>query len=165
MDRFGTSQSTAQTYLFVTCAAFAGGTMAGGVFGDRFGRKVVIWFSVLGVLPFTLALPYADLFWTGPIAVIIGFLLASAFPAIVVYAQELIPGRVGMVSGLFFGLSFGAAASAAALAGKLADATSIEHVYRLAGFVPALGAFAAFLPDLSERAPAPAPRLVTKADS
>ena len=150
MHRFGVSLQSAQMHLFAILAAAAAGTLAGGPLGDRFGRKHVIWFSVLGVLPFTLALPHANLFWTGALSVMIGFILASAFPAIVVYGQEIIPGRVGMVSGLFFGLSFGAAGSGAALLGWLADATSIEHVYRLCAFLPALGILAAWLPDRSE---------------
>jgi FSR family fosmidomycin resistance protein-like MFS transporter len=152
MSRFGLSVQSAQMHLFAILAAAAGGTLAGGALGDRFGRKHVIWFSVLGVLPFTLALPYASLFWTGPISVMIGFILASAFPAIVVYGQELIPNRVGMVSGLFFGLSFGAAGSGAALLGSLADATSIQHVYRVCAFLPALGVLAALLPRLGRGA-------------
>jgi FSR family fosmidomycin resistance protein-like MFS transporter len=150
MHRFGVSVQSAQIHLFAILAAAAGGTLAGGPLGDRFGRKHVIWFSVIGVLPFTLALPYANLFWTGALSVAIGFILASAFPAIVVYGQEIIPGRVGMVSGLFFGLSFGAAGSGAALLGRLADATSIEHVYRLCAFLPALGMLAALPPGRSE---------------
>jgi FSR family fosmidomycin resistance protein-like MFS transporter len=150
MHRFGVSVQSAQLHLFVMLAAAAAGTLAGGSLGDRFGRKHVIWFSVLGVLPFTLALPHANLFWTGVLSVLIGFILASAFPAIVVYGQEIIPRRVGMVSGLFFGLSFGAGGAGAALLGSLADATSIEHVYRLCAFLPALGILAAFLPDRTE---------------
>jgi len=149
--RFGVSVGSAQVHLFALLAAAAAGTLAGGPLGDRFGRKPVIWFSVLGVLPFTLVLPHADLFWTGVLSVAIGFVLASAFPAIVVYGQELIPGRVGMVSGLFFGLSFGAAGSGAALLGRVADATSIEHVYRLCAFLPALGILAALLPSMRGR--------------
>lgn len=162
MQRFDVSVQRAQTHLFVFLAAAAGGTLAGGWLGDRFGRKQVIWFSILGVLPFTLALPHVDLFWTGALSVVIGFVLASAFPAIVVYGQELIPGRVGAVAGLFFGLSFGAAGCGAAALGRLADATSIENVYRLCAFLPALGMLAVFLPDLggsslAKPAEAPAP--------
>ncbi len=148
MDRFDLSVRSAQLHLFALFAAVAAGTLAGGPLGDRFGRKPIIWFSILGVLPFTLALPYADLVWTDALSLLIGFILASAFPAIVVYGQELIPGRVGMVSGLFFGLSFGAAGLGAALLGRLADATSIEHVYRVVAFLPALGVLAALLPNL-----------------
>jgi MFS transporter, FSR family, fosmidomycin resistance protein len=151
IQRFGLSVGGAQVHLFILLASAAAGTLAGGPLGDRFGRKHVIWFSVLGVLPFTLALPYVDLFWTTVLTLGIGFVLASAFPAIVVYGQELIPGRVGMVSGLFFGLSFGAAGTGAALLGRLADATSIETVYRVCAFLPALGILAAALPNLSER--------------
>jgi MFS transporter, FSR family, fosmidomycin resistance protein len=148
MQRFDVSVQSAQMHLFALFAAVALGTLAGGPLGDRFGRKHVIWFSILGVLPFAVALPYVDLFWTGALSLVIGFILASAFPAIVVYGQELIPGRVGMIAGLFFGLSFGAAGLGAALLGKLADATSIEHVYRVVAFLPALGVFAALLPSL-----------------
>jgi FSR family fosmidomycin resistance protein-like MFS transporter len=148
MHRFDVSVKSAQMHLFAFSAAVAVGTLAGGPLGDRIGRKHIIWFSILGALPITVALPYANLFWTGALSLVIGFVLASAFPAIVVYGQELIPGRVGMVSGLFFGLSFGAAGLGAALLGELADATSIEHVYRVVSFLPALGVLAALLPSL-----------------
>jgi FSR family fosmidomycin resistance protein-like MFS transporter len=151
MNRFDLSVRSAQLHLFALFAAVAAGTLAGGPLGDRFGRKHVIWFSILGVLPFTMTLPYADLFWTDVLSLLIGFILASAFPAIVVYGQELIPGRVGMVAGLFFGLSFGAAGVGAAALGRLADATNIVHVYRIVAFLPALGVLAALLPNL--RAP------------
>jgi FSR family fosmidomycin resistance protein-like MFS transporter len=158
MHRFGVSVRNAQMHLFLFAAAVAAGTLAGGPLGDRIGRKQVIWFSILGALPFTLALPHAGLFWTGVLSVFVGFVLASAFPAIVVYGQELIPGRVGMVSGLFFGLSFGAAGSGAALLGAIADATSIDYVYGLCSFLPALGLLAAFLPELR------GPALASEAD-
>jgi FSR family fosmidomycin resistance protein-like MFS transporter len=148
MRRFGVPLADAQMHLFAFLAAAAAGTLAGGPLGDRFGRKQVIWFSILGVLPFTLALPHVDLFGTRVLSVVIAFILASAFPAIVVYGQELIPGRVGLVAGLFFGLSFGAAGLGAALMGRLADATSVEEVYRLCAFLPALGLLAAFPPDV-----------------
>jgi MFS transporter, FSR family, fosmidomycin resistance protein len=148
MQRFDVSVRDAQLHLVTFSASVAAGTLAGGPLGDRFGRKHVIWFSILGALPFTLLLPYVDIFWTSVLTVAIGFILASAFPAIVVYGQELIPGRVGMVSGLFFGLSFGAAGLGAALLGVLADAKGIVDVYRLCAFLPALGMLAAFLPDL-----------------
>jgi FSR family fosmidomycin resistance protein-like MFS transporter len=148
MHRFDASIRSAQLHLFALFAAVAAGTISGGPLGDRFGRKSIIWFSILGALPFTLVLPYADLFWTGVLSLLIGFILASAFPSIVVYGQELIPGRVGMVSGLFYGLSFGAAGLGAAFLGRLADATSVEHVYRVVAFLPALGILAALLPDL-----------------
>jgi len=163
IQRFGVSVGSAQVHLFILLAAAAAGTIAGGPLGDRFGRKHVIWFSVLGVLPFTLALPHANLFWTGVLTAVIGCVLASAFPAIVVYGQELIPGRVGMVSGLFFGLSFGAAGSGAALLGRLADATSIEHVYNLCAFLPALGMLAIFLPRLDGSIPGTRPSRRTEA--
>jgi MFS transporter, FSR family, fosmidomycin resistance protein len=151
MHRLGLSMQRAQGYLFVFAAAAAAGTLAGGPLGDRMGRRQVIWFSILGVLPFTLALPYAGPVGTGALSVVIGFVLASAFPSIVVYGQELIPGRVGMVSGLFFGLSFGAAGIGAALLGRIADATGIDFVYRVCSFLPALGFLAALLPDLRAR--------------
>jgi FSR family fosmidomycin resistance protein-like MFS transporter len=165
MHRFGISVRSAQMHLFVFAAAVAAGTLAGGPLGDRIGRKQVIWFSILGALPFTLALPHAGLFWTGVLSVFVGFILASAFPAIVVYGQELIPGRVGMVSGLFFGLSFGVAGSGAALLGAIADATSIDYVYRLCSFLPALGLLAAFLPELRGRAVATEPEEPEYADA
>jgi FSR family fosmidomycin resistance protein-like MFS transporter len=148
MHRFDLSIRSAQLHLFAFFSAVAAGTLAGGPLGDRFGRKHIICFSILGVLPFTVALPHADLFWTGALSLVIGFLLASAFPTIVVYGQDLIPGRVGVVAGLFFGFSFGAAGLGAALLGRLADATSIDYVYRVVAFLPALGALALFLPNL-----------------
>jgi FSR family fosmidomycin resistance protein-like MFS transporter len=124
--------------------------------GDRFGRKLVIWCSILGVLPFTLALPYVGLAWTGVLSVLIGFILASAFSAILVYAQELVPGKVGLISGLFFGFAFGIAGIGAAVLGRLADHTSIEFVYRLCAYLPALGLLTAWLPaiELGDRVPA-----------
>ena len=148
IHRFGVSVQSAQLHLFVFLGAVAAGTIIGGPIGDRFGRKYVIWGSILGVLPFTLALPYVNLFWTGVLTVPIGVILASAFSAILVYAQELLPGKVGMISGLFFGLAFGIAGIGAAVLGRLADATSIEHVYRLCSYLPALGLLTALLPDL-----------------
>jgi FSR family fosmidomycin resistance protein-like MFS transporter len=141
----------AQLELFVFSAAVAVGTVLGGPFGDRIGRKRVIWFSILGTLPFTLVLPYATLFWTGPLVVMIGLILASAFPAIVVFAQELMPGKVGMVSGLFFGLAFGVGGLGAAVLGALADGWGIERVYGLCSYLPALGLFAALLPNIERR--------------
>jgi FSR family fosmidomycin resistance protein-like MFS transporter len=134
--------------LFVFLGAVAAGTIIGGPIGDRFGRKYVIWGSILGVLPFTLALPYVSLFWSGVLTVPIGVILASAFSAILVYAQELLPGKVGMISGLFFGLAFGVAGIGAAALGRLADATSIEYVYHLCSYLPALGLLTALLPEL-----------------
>jgi len=138
----------AQVYLFVFLGAVALGTIIGGPIGDRVGRKYVIWCSILGVLPFTLALPYTNLVWTVIFSGIIGMILASAFPAIVVYAQELLPGKLGMISGLFFGLAFGTAGIAAALLGELADHTSIGFVYRVCAFMPLLGLLTVFLPDI-----------------
>ncbi len=146
--RFNMSVRNAQLHLFAFLAAAAAGTLAGGPLGDRFGRKYVIWFSILGVLPFSAALPHANLFWTGVLSVIIGFVISSAFAAIVVYGQELIPGRVGMVSGLFFGFAFGVAGLGAALLGTIADRTGIEFVYRLCAYLPALGLLTALLPNL-----------------
>jgi FSR family fosmidomycin resistance protein-like MFS transporter len=148
IHRFGVSVQSAQLHLFVFLGAVAAGTVIGGPIGDRFGRKYVIWGSILGVLPFTLALPHVNLFWTGVLTVPIGLILASAFSAILVYAQELLPGRVGMISGLFFGFAFGIAGIGAAVLGRLADATSIEYVYRVCAYLPALGLFTALLPDL-----------------
>jgi len=148
IHRFGLSVRDAQLELFAFSAAVAVGTMLGGPFGDRVGRKRVIWFSILGTLPFTLMLPYASLFWTGPLAVVIGLILASAFPAIVVFAQELAPGKVGMVSGLFFGLAFGVGGLGAAALGALADGWGIERVYGLCSYLPALGLFAGLLPNI-----------------
>ena len=151
IHRFGLSVRDAQLELFAFTAAVAVGTMLGGPFGDRIGRKRVIWFSILGTLPFTLTLPYASLFWTGPLVVVIGLILASAFPAIVVFAQELAPGKVGMVSGLFFGLAFGVGGLGAAALGALADVWGIERVYDLCSYLPALGLFAGLLPNIESR--------------
>nr|WP_302848606.1 MFS transporter [Sphingobium sp. YR657] len=148
IQRFDLSVQNAQLHLFAFLAAVAVGTVAGGPLGDRFGRKYVIWFSILGALPFTLALPYAGLFWSGPLTVVIGLILASAFPAIVVFAQELVPGKVGMISGLFFGFSFGMGGLGAAGLGWLADHSSIEMVFRVCAFLPAIGLLTAFLPNL-----------------
>jgi len=153
IHKFGVDVRTAQLYLFVFLGAVAVGTFAGGPIGDRIGRKHVIWWSILGVLPFTLMLPYASLFWTGVLTVCIGLVLASAFSAILVYAQELVPGKVGTISGLFFGLAFGMAGIGAALLGKLADSTSIEFVYRVCAFLPAIGLLTAFLPEVEHRRP------------
>jgi FSR family fosmidomycin resistance protein-like MFS transporter len=147
IQHFALSVQAAQIHLFVFLTAIAVGTVLGGAIGDRIGRKRVIWISILGALPFTLLLPYASLFWTGPLTVIIGLILASAFPAILVYAQELVPGKVGMISGLFFGLAFGAGGIGAAWLGALVDATSLEHVYRLCAYLPLIGLLAVLLPD------------------
>ncbi len=148
IDRFHLSVPSAQVHLFIFLGAVALGTLAGGPLGDHFGRKYVIWFSILGVLPFTLMLPYANLFWTGALTLIIGLILASAFAAILVYATELLPGKVGTIAGLFFGFAFGMGGLGAALLGQLADLTSIEVVYKVCSFLPAIGLLAAFLPDL-----------------
>jgi len=148
MDKFHLPVRSAQLHLFVFFGAVAIGTITGGPLGDRFGRKVVIWASILGVLPFTLALPYANLFWTGVLTVPIGMILASAFPAIVVYAQELLPARVGTVAGMSFGFAFGMGGIGAAVLGHLADLTSLAYVYHVCSFLPVIGLLAIFLPDL-----------------
>lgn len=148
IHKFQVSVESAQLHLFAFLAAVAIGTLIGGPIGDRIGRKYVMWASILGVLPFTLALPFADLFWTGVLIVAIGLILSSATASIIVYALELVPGRIGMVSGLFFGLSFGLGGVGAAVLGKLADATSIDTVYLVCAFLPAIGLLAAFLPNL-----------------
>lgn len=151
IDTFALTPREAQIDLFIYLAAFAAGTMLGGPIGDRIGRKAVIWFSVLGALPFTLALPYANHFWAVVLSVPIGFILASAFSAMLVYAQELLPGRVGLISGLFFGVAFGIAAVGAALLGWLADVTSIGFVFHLCSFLPAIGLLTMFLPNARSR--------------
>jgi len=148
MEKFHVSVRTAQIDLFIFLGAVAAGTILGGPIGDRFGRKYVIWGSILGVLPFTLLLPHANLFWTPILSIVIGLILASAFSAIVVYAQELVPGRVGLISGVFFGFAFGMGGLGAAMLGQLADRIGIESVYRLCAFLPLIGLLAAFLPDL-----------------
>jgi len=153
INKFHVSVQNAQIHLFVFLGAVAVGTIVGGPVGDRVGRKLVIWWSILGVLPFSLVLPYANLFWTGVLSIVIGLILASAFSAIVVYAQELIPGKIGMVSGIFFGFAFGLGGIGAALLGQLADHTSIAYVYHLCSFLPAIGILTALLPNLE-----PAPR-------
>jgi MFS family permease len=145
---FQLAVQSARIHLFVFLSAVAVGTILGGHIGDRIGRKRVIWVSILGVAPFTLILPYANLAWTGPLAFIIGLILASAFPAILVFAQELLPGKVGMVAGLFFGLAFGMGGIGAAVLGKSADVQGIEFVYRVCAFLPLFGLLAVFLPDL-----------------
>src|SRR3989475_5057688 len=148
MGKFHLTVQSAQLHLFLFLAAAAAGTYIGGPVGDKIGRKYVIWVSILGVLPFTLLLPYANLFWTSTLSVVIGFIIASAFSAILVYAQELMPGRIGLVSGLFFGLAFGLGGIGAALLGKLADLTDINFVYRVCSFLPAIGILTALLPNL-----------------
>ncbi|HWU27105.1 MAG TPA: MFS transporter [Rhizomicrobium sp.] len=145
---FHVSVENAQIHLFVFMTAVAVGTFLGGPLGDRFGRKYVIWFSILGVLPFTLVLPHANLFWTGVLSVPIGLILSSAFSAILVYGQELMPGNIGLVSGMFFGFAFGMGGLGAAVLGKFADLTSIGFVYLVCSFLPALGLLTAFLPQI-----------------
>ena len=148
IHKFGVSVQQSQILLFVFLGGAALGTILGGPIGDRFGAKTVIWLSILGVLPFTLALPYADLPWTITLSALIGMLLASGFPAIIVYAQELVPGRVGMIAGIFFGLAFGMAGIAAAALGVLADSAGIEFVYWVCSFLPLLGLFTIALPNM-----------------
>lgn len=148
IDRFHLPVRSAQLYLFLFLGSTAVGTFAGGPLGDRIGRKYVIWGSIVGVLPFTLVLPYANLFWTGVLSVFIGLILSSAFSAILVYAQDLMPSRIGTVSGLFFGFAFGMGGIGAALLGQLADRTSIGFVYHVCAFLPAIGLLTAFLPNL-----------------
>ncbi len=146
IEKFDLSVTHSQLYLFLFLGSVALGTFFGGPIGDRIGRKKVIWFSILGVAPFTLALPYVDLFWTGVLSMVIGFVLASAFSAIVVFAQELVPGNVGMIAGVFFGLMFGFSGIGAALLGHLADIRGIEYVYRLCSYLPLLGVLTVLLP-------------------
>jgi FSR family fosmidomycin resistance protein-like MFS transporter len=148
ISKFHVSVQSSQIYLFIFMGAVAAGTLIGGPIGDRIGRKPVIWASIVGVLPFTLMLPYANLFWTSILSVIIGVILASAFSAILVYAQELVPGKIGMVSGMFFGLAFGMAGIGAAVLGNLADRTSITFVYQVCSFLPAIGLLTGFLPNI-----------------
>ncbi|WPN62661.1 MULTISPECIES: MFS transporter [unclassified Pseudomonas] len=146
IEKFDLSVASSQLHLFLFLGAVAAGTFFGGPIGDRIGRKAVIWFSILGVAPFTLILPHVDLLWTSILSVVIGFILASAFSAIVVYAQELVPGNVGMIAGVFFGLMFGFGGIGAALLGHLADIRGIEYVYWLCSFLPLFGVLAIFLP-------------------
>lgn len=151
IDRFDVGVQTSQLMLFIFLGGAAAGTVLGGPIGDRFGARTVIWFSILGVLPFTLALPYVDLFWTAVLSALIGMILASAFPAIVVFAQELVPGRVGLVAGIFFGLAFGMGGISAAGLGVLADVKGIDFVYDVCSFLPLLGLLTVFLPNLRHR--------------
>jgi FSR family fosmidomycin resistance protein-like MFS transporter len=151
MHKFGVSVQQSQLLLFVFLGAVAAGTILGGPIGDRIGTKAVIWMSILGVLPFTLALPYANLHWTIALSVVIGLILSSAFPAIIVFAQELVPGRVGMIAGMFFGFAFGMAGIAAAVLGVVADAKGIDYVYDICSYLPLLGLLTVFLPSM-ERA-------------
>ncbi len=151
IDKFHVSLQNAQVHLFLFLFSVAAGALVGGPVGDRFGRKYVIWVSILGAAPFTLRLPYAGLGETGVLTVCIGLILSSAFSAILVYAQELVPGRVGMISGLFFGLAFGLGGIGSAVLGRFADATSVQFVFRVCSFLPLLGLCAAFLPNLNGR--------------
>ena len=153
IDKFHVSVQTSQMLLFLFLFAVASGTLIGGPVGDRIGRKYVIWVSILGVAPFTLLLPYANLFWTGVLSVVIGLVLSSAFSAILVYAQELVPGKVGLIAGLFFGLAFGMGGIGAAVLGRLADHTSIGHVFNLCAFLPLLGLITGFLPNVESPGP------------
>ena len=151
IHKFHLSVQGAQLHLFLFLFAVAVGTILGGPLGDRYGRKLVIWVSILGVAPFTIALPHANLFWTGVLTVIIGIILASAFSTILVYAQELVPGKVGLIAGLFFGLAFGIAGIGSAVLGEVADRTSIEHVFYLCSFLPLIGLLTAFLPNVKHK--------------
>lgn len=148
IEKFHLSVQSAQIHLFIFLGAVAAGTIIGGPVGDRIGRKRVIWWSILGALPFTLALPYANLLWTGILSVVIGVVIASAFSAILVYAQELVPGKIGMVSGMFYGFAFGMGGLGAALLGRLADQTDIYFVYHICSFLPAMGLLTVFLPNM-----------------
>lgn len=150
IEKFALPVATAQIYLFLFLAAVAAGTFMGGPIGDRIGRKRVIWISILGAAPFTLALPYASLFWSAVLTVIIGFVIASAFSAIVVFAQELVPGNVGMIAGLFFGLMFGISGIGAAMMGKIADTSGIAYVYQICSYLPLLGILTILLPKLEK---------------
>jgi FSR family fosmidomycin resistance protein-like MFS transporter len=151
ISKFSMSVQDSQFYLFIFLASVAAGTLIGGPLGDHFGRKYIIWFSILGAAPFTLLLPYANLFWTGVLAVVIGIIIASAFSAILVFAQELKPGKVGMISGLFFGFAFGMGGLGSAILGYVADQTSIEYVYTLSSYLPLIGIFAYFLPNIQKK--------------
>jgi FSR family fosmidomycin resistance protein-like MFS transporter len=151
ITKFHVSVAASQLYLFLFLFAVAAGTIIGGPLGDHFGRKYVIWISILGVTPFTLMLPHLNLFWTAALTVVIGLILASAFSAILVYATELVPGNVGMISGLFFGLAFGFAGIGSAALGKLADYTSIIFVFKVCAYLPLIGLLTAFLPHIESR--------------
>lgn len=151
IDKFHVTVQQSQIYLFIFLGSVAAGTLLGGPLGDRFGRKYIIWISILGVAPFTLLLPHANLFWTGVLSAIIGVILASAFSAILVYAQELVPGKVGMIAGLFFGFAFGMGGLGSALLGKLADMTSIAYVFQVCAYLPLIGIITGFLPGLRKK--------------
>lgn len=151
IGKFGISVQSSQVMLFLFLASSAAGALFGGLLGDRIGRNKIIWFSILGALPFTLVLPFADLFWTGVLTIVINLIMSSAFAAILIYALELMPGRIGLVGGLFYGLSFGLGGIAAAMLGELADRIGIEAVYRICAFLPAIGLLAWFLPKITEQ--------------
>ncbi len=151
IGKFGVSVQSSQVMLFLFLASSAAGALFGGMLGDRIGRNKIIWFSILGALPFTLVLPFADLFWTGVLTIVINMIMSSAFAAILIYAMELMPGRIGLVGGLFYGLSFGLGGVAAAILGELADQIGIDAVYRICSFLPAIGLLAWFLPKIREQ--------------
>lgn len=151
MQKFGVSTQASQIYLFLFLGASAVGVFFGGPLGDRFGRKYVIWFSIIGALPFTLALPYVGLYWNAVLSIVIGFIISSATPAIIVYAQELMPHRLGMISGLFYGMAFGFGGIGAAVLGQVADWKDINFVYQVCAFLPAIGLLAVFLPQMKHR--------------
>lgn len=151
MSKFSMTVQDSQLYLFIFLASVAAGTLIGGPLGDHFGRKYIIWFSILGAAPFTLLLPYANLFWTGILAVVIGVIIASAFSAILVFAQELKPGKVGMISGLFFGFAFGMGGLGSAILGYVADKTSIEYVFTISSYLPLIGVLCYFLPNIQKK--------------
>ena len=151
MDKFHLSIRQAQFHMFIYLIAYALGTILGGPLGDKFGRKYIIWFSVFGATPFALLLPYVNLFWTDVLMIVIGIIISSAFPAIIVYAQELIPKKLGMISGLFYGFAFGMGALGSALLGILADHTSIQYVYHICSFLPIIGIICFFLPNLKKK--------------
>lgn len=151
ISKFHVTPQQSQIYLFIFLASVAAGTLIGGPVGDRFGRKYVIWFSILGVAPFTLLLPHVNLLWTAILSVIIGVVLASAFSAILVYATDLVPGKVGMIAGLFFGLAFGMGGLGSAILGKLADMTSVEYVFKICAYLPLLGIITGLLPNIEHR--------------
>lgn len=151
IDKFHLSIKQAQFHMFIYLIAYALGTIMGGPLGDKIGRKYVIWLSVFGAAPFALLLPYVNLFWTDVLMITIGIIMSSAFPAMIVYAQELVPKKLGMVSGLFYGFAFGMAAIGSALLGKLADITSIQYVYHVCSYLPLIGIICYFLPNLKKK--------------
>ena len=157
ISKFHVGVQQSQLYLFAFLGAVAAGTLFGGILGDRFGRKYIIWISILGVAPFTLLLPHASLFWTAVLSILTGLILSSAFSAILVYATELVPGKVGLIAGLFFGLAFGMGGLGSAVLGHLADKTSVEYVFKLCAFLPLIGIVTGFLPNIEHRKPNESP--------